>query len=98
MEGPPALSSFRRHVSKGLLPLLPSGGAVGREETKKSGSQVLIVTLSQRRQDFEMHFSPPGMAPRYCPLGRALPQTNSVLKPCHLPHSEPPACCKVLSG
>lgn len=29
MEGPPALSSFRRHVSKGLLPLLPSGGAVG---------------------------------------------------------------------
>lgn len=29
MEGPPALSSFRRHVSKGLLPLLPSGGVVG---------------------------------------------------------------------
>ena len=36
MEGPPALRSVRRHLSKGLLPLLPSGVRWGREETEKS--------------------------------------------------------------
>lgn len=39
MEGPPAPSSFRRHVSKGLLPLLPSGGAMG-----EGGDQEKLIT------------------------------------------------------
>lgn len=45
-----------------------------------------------------MHCPLPDRPPRSCPLGRALPPMNSVLKPCRLPGSKAPTCWKVLSG